>query len=271
MTAALAFDNPAVPPASTISPTDKTAGLERQITALKVEVKNAQKRAAERYKQMLHATRHAERTEQALQKEMEDKLDSETKAVKAFQGLKQRITDLEHENAQEQRSARTFNQLQELESAKNRLRVKLTQEKKAFAEVQHALKQMSSKSQEDKEKLKIQSKDAYDKALTERQKQWKEESARQLAAATYKQAQELELTQKENEHLKQQLQKSQQALEWHKVQLQQQSAQRIGVQTSPMIAGTRAGFPLPTQQTPAQVTHQRKRRWLHSTGYVDWL
>ncbi|KAJ4329826.1 hypothetical protein N0V87_010531 [Didymella glomerata] len=268
MHAAITFDTPAVPPTPAMSPTEKIADLECQIKALKVRKQRAEKRAAERYKQMLHATRHAERTQVALKRETEDKLDSEMKAIKAFHALKQKIADLEHENAQEQRSARTFTQLQELQSANNRLQAQLAQEKEAFADVQHTLKQMNDKSEEDKEEIRLQAKEAYDKGLAERQKLWKEEHARRSVAATQKQSQELASIRKENERLKQQLQKSQQTIEWYKAQLQQQPAQRAGVQNSPTAAGIHAGFPLATQQSPSQVTHQRKRRRANSTSYV---
>jgi hypothetical protein len=268
MHATITFDTPAVTPTPAMSPTEKIADLESQIKALKVRKQSAEKRAAERYKQMLHATRHAERTQVALKRETEDKLDSEMKAIKAFHALKQKIADLEHENAQEQRSARTFTQLQELQSANNRLQAQLVQEKEAFAGVRHTLKQMNDKSEEYKEEIRLQAKEAYDKGLAERQKLWKEEHARRSAAATQKQSQELESIRKANERLKQQLQKSQQTIEWYKAQLQQQPAQRAGVQDSPTAAGIHAGFPLATQQSPSQVTHQRMRRRANSTRYV---
>lgn len=129
---------------------------------------------------------------------------------------------------------------------------------------------MSSKSQEDKNQIKLELNQSFEKALTEHQKWWKEESARQLAAATQKRPQGHESTRQENERLKKQLQESQEALYWHKAQLKQQSRKRGGSQGSPMTAGIHAGFPLATQKSPPRATDQtRKRRRDISTEYVS--
>lgn len=270
MNSAIAYDTPAAPPDPALSPADDIAELKRKVEALEADKEEIKKRAAERYKDMLHATRHAERTEQALQREKEDKMDKEMTTLKCFSGLKQRIADLEFQISQEQRSEHTFTLLQDLQTANNRLQAKLAQEKEAGARVQSTLKNMSSKFQEDKNQIKLEARQSYEKALAERQKRWKEEYARQLAATTQKRSQEHESIQQENERLKRQLQESQQALDWHKAQFKQQSAQRGGIQGSPMTAGIHAGFPLATQQSPSRVTDQaRKRRRLNPTGYVS--
>jgi hypothetical protein len=265
MNAAITYDTPAAMPAVAMPPAETIADLERQIKKLKAETKATKKRAAERYTQMLHATRHAERTQEAFKREKEDRLDSEMKAVKAYCALKKKFDNLEQEDEQAQRSSRLHSQLQELYTSKNRLQADLAQKTMALVAAHQGLKILSSKSQEDKEHIRLQTKQAYDKALAEGQKLWKEDSA----ATAKKQSQELESTRKENELLREQLRKSQQALDWHKTQLQQQSAQRVVVKSSPMAAGIHAGFPLATQQSPSQATDQRKRRRSKSTGYVD--
>lgn len=108
MNSAIAFDTPAAPSDPALSPADEITELKRKVEALEADKQELKKRAAERYKNMLHATRHAERTEQALQREKEDKMDMEMTAMKCFRGLKQTIADLEIQVSQEQRSERTF-------------------------------------------------------------------------------------------------------------------------------------------------------------------
>jgi hypothetical protein len=276
MSAAIAFDTPTIPPAPAMSSTDRVAELERQVEALEAEKKDAEKRAAERYKNMLHATRHAERTEQALTREKEDTLDSKIKAMKCFNGLKKGTADLETDLALARKWENSHAQLQELQTVNTSLQIKLAQEKETATRVQdsqsNTLKNLQSKFEADKQQIKQQLKEEYEKRFSEKEKQWKEEFARQLAVAIQNRTKEHERTRQENEHLKKQLQRSQQALDWHKKQLQQQSAQRAGVQGLQTAAGIHAGFPEFTQQSPPQVRdHARKRRRLNSTGYGDMV
>ncbi|KAF3046959.1 hypothetical protein E8E12_009511 [Didymella heteroderae] len=268
MNAAIAYDTGVATPATEASHTDRIVELESQIAALAGEKKETDMRAMERYKNMLHATRHAERVELALEREKEDKLDSELKAVRCFRGLKQRIASLETDLAKAQGLGTSDAQFQELQTANTRLQAELAQEKEAKTQVQNTLKHIHAKFEVDKQQIKQQSKQEYEKIIDAKEKQGKADLAHQLAAATQRRTKEHEAARQEIECLKQQIQKLQQALDWHKGQLQPQPVLHAGAQGSPIAAGIHAGFPLSTQQSPSQVRDQsRKRRRLNSTGH----
>lgn len=256
-----------------MSQTEEISELKRQNEALKIKNEAATERAACRYKDMVHANRRAERAEQTLRNEAWERQDDQLKAFRLYSSYKEEIKNLKLELAQAQQSGYSHAQLQELQTAITRLEAELAQQKEAAARVQtsqsKAFKHMQAQYEADKQRSKEQSEREYQKRLTEQAKQVRDEFTRKSTVAIEKLTKQHESTLQENERLKQQLKQTQQMLEWHKGQTQQHLAQRAGSQGARIPAGIHAGFPPPTQQSPAQIKDKaRKRRRLNSTGCV---
>lgn len=262
---------PAAVPTPVLSQSEEIAELKRHNKTLKAERDATAKRASERCTNMMHANRRAERTEHALAKVEEERLDDQLKAVRLYNCFKERIAKLEFDLVQAQQFEHSNAQLREAESVIARLQGELAQHREAAAREHTSkssmLEKMQVKYETDKQNFKKQSEKEFQKRLAEREKQLKEGFTRQSAAAMQKWKQEHQSAQQDNKRLEQRLQQSQMAVEWYKNPVQQQSSQSVGGQGQPLAAGVFAGFPQANQQGPEQVRGQvSKRRRLNSMG-----
>lgn len=242
--------------ADAVSQTDDVTELQRDNKRLQTDIHAAEKRAAKRYKDMMHANRRAERAEAALKNQVTEREGDKMEAYKLFSHYKTTIKSLEETVAQTAQAA--------LETAS-------AQQKEATSQVQaHAQKMiqdLQAKAEGQRAQDQNEARQLCDKKIAE----MKEQMSKQFQSKVEAIVSQLQVAQKslenENKDLKDRLNKSEKLVEWHKAQAQQQAAQRGGTQNVPVMAGIHAGFPLPPQQSAKQASEApNKRRRLDSRG-----
>lgn len=248
-----------------MSQTEDIAELKRCNEELRGEKEAAVKRAAVRYRDMMHANRRAERAEQAFNIEASERQDDQMRAASLFYSYKETINALEMGIAQAQRSGPHDEQIQALQTANAGLEATLVQFKTTMAQLQadtqQTVRELHVRFAAEKVEIKMEADRRYEKRLAEAKKQLGEHFSYQAQASVTQIQKAHQSSQKENQSLKLQLHEALNTVEWHKRQTQQLAGQR---------ASNHAGFPLPPPRHPAQVTEpSNKRRRLDSIGYVS--
>ena len=270
LSAAIAAPADPSPPAA-MSQAEEIAELIRLNEELRAEKESAVKRAAKRYKDMMHANRRAERAEQALKNEVLERQDDRMKASALFCSYKRTIKNLEVAITQAQRTVPRDEQIQALQAANAGLEAAFAQQKEATSQMQTALQgsvhEFEAKIEIQKAQTKKEAEHLCEKRLAVTKKQMSDHFSRKAEVAVSRIQKAHQCIKIENEGLKNKLHQTQQMVEWHKTQAQQQAAQRGSAQGSQMAAGIHASFPLLPQHSFAQVKETaNKRRRLNSTG-----
>ncbi|KAJ8108853.1 hypothetical protein OPT61_g7885 [Boeremia exigua] len=248
-----------------MSQVEEIAELRFVITGLKAEKIAAVERAARRHMEMMHANRRAERAEQALKHESKERLDDQMKAFSLFCSYKATIKDLEAYKSQALQDIARHENLQRLHAADAASQAAFTQQKESMVQAQsdaqktiqgleEKIKSERMQARREAEQLFKQQAAAMSKRVNEYSSK-AEEKLRQLQNA-------LQSANDDNTRLKKELQKALQAVEWHKTQKQQRTAQHGTVANRQMPAGIHAGIPLPPQPSLSQgkVSPKRIRR-----------
>ncbi|KAF1343754.1 hypothetical protein EJ07DRAFT_160660 [Lizonia empirigonia] len=201
------------------------AELTRLNKRLRAERDTALKRAEERYKDMMHANRHAERADQALKKEIWERHDDQTKATNLFCRYKETIHALQSGSTHMQQAGSSAEHVQTLQTDNARLQATLSEQKEQAA----------------------------------RQQTRAEETIRRLHAKI--ESDQTQIRKEAAQHWE-----ATQMLEWQKKQMQQQTAQRTGLQIQQVNAGIHAGFPMP----PNRALAGRKRHPTSAGDLTPW-
>ncbi|KAF1349333.1 hypothetical protein EJ07DRAFT_159849 [Lizonia empirigonia] len=119
------------------------AELTRLNKRLRAERDTALKRAEERYKDMMHANRHAERADQALKKEIWERHDDQTKATNLFCRYKETIHALQSGSTHMQQAGSSAEHVQTLQTDNARLQATLSEQKEQAADSRQGRKRRS--------------------------------------------------------------------------------------------------------------------------------
>lgn len=246
------------------------AELTRVNKSLRAERDAALKRAEERYKDMMHANRRAERADQALKKEIWERHDDQIKATNLFCTYKETIHALQSAITHMHQAGSSAEHVQTLQTDNARLQATLAEQKEQAARQQtkaeETIRGLHAKIESDQTKIRKEAAQHWEVRVEEMKKQLGDEFLRKAQAGVTRMQ---EACKAENEGLKQKLLQATQMLEWQKKQMQQQTAQRTGLQSQQVNAGIHAGFPMPFQQSPGWPKEApNKRRRLDSMGSV---
>lgn len=260
MSESIAQPNNGAPLAAT-SQAEEITKLKRDIEVLKEEKESALQRACSRHTEMMHAYRRAERSERALERESAEREGERMRASTLVISYKTTIEILQSMVQSQTVHSDAATQASEAASA---------QQKESTAQAELSA-QMTI--QNDVNAHIAQAKYEVEQVYKQRLANITEQITKNLEDKTEKQLSRLqELLQsanKENDSLRKQLQQAKKTAERHKSQATQLSAQREGIQSSPVAAGIHAGFSLPSLRSEAQMKETpRKRTKRDSSGYV---
>ena len=258
---------------TTMSQDEEIAELRHLNEALKFEKEAAVKRAARRFKDMMHANRRAERAEQAYKKEALERQDDQAKASTLFVDYKQTIKVLETNLMQAQRAGPDVEQFQAMQATNAELEAALAQQKESATQLQaranQTIQELHGRIETDNAQIRNNVEQCFERRLVAAKKQIQDDALRKAREMTSQFQEAHQMCETENETLKQQLREISEMMKWYGNQMQQQIAQRLGFQGLHTSAGVHAGFPSRPQNSSVQPQGTaNKRRKLNSEGYV---
>ncbi|KAJ4987671.1 hypothetical protein SVAN01_06838 [Stagonosporopsis vannaccii] len=242
---------------------EEVTNLKRNMELLKAEKKSALQRAGNRYREMMHANRRAERAEQALKHEKAEREGERMRATTLVISYKSTIENLKQSMLQRHEGPNDA-VVQSLQITVAALEAAFAQQKEATVQAEmSAQKTIRDSFEAHKAQANKEAEQLCEQRLANVTKQMTGHFEHKMEVKLSRMQEKLQSVNQENDNLRKQLQQAHKTAEWHKTQAQQLYVQRGGMQSSRMAAGIHAGFSLQSERSPSQVKTtpgKRKRR-----------